>query len=130
MRSNRGQLLDGVRAQLPILLGVAPFGMIYGILAVEAGCRPAPLGMSLIVFAGRRSSSPRNYSQGAARLIIMLTTFMSTCAALSGLIAIRPPQRRGSRRFLLTTSVRRAINHYAPTPEARRVTTGSTSAPG
>ena len=43
----------GVRAELPLLLGVAPFGMIYGVLALSAGLAPAPAQMmSSIVFAG------------------------------------------------------------------------------
>jgi len=43
----------GVRAELPLLIGVAPFGMIYGVLALNAGLAPAPAQMmSSIVFAG------------------------------------------------------------------------------
>jgi len=43
----------GVRAELPILLGVAPFGMIYGVLALDAGIPPAAAqAMSAIIFAG------------------------------------------------------------------------------
>ncbi|MDX9991233.1 MAG: AzlC family ABC transporter permease [Anaerolineales bacterium] len=47
------QFFSGARAELPLLLGVAPFGMIYGILALEAGLSPlAAQAMSAIVFAG------------------------------------------------------------------------------
>ncbi|GAB4505811.1 MAG: AzlC family ABC transporter permease [Anaerolineales bacterium] len=43
----------GVRAEIPLLIGVAPFGMMYGVLALEAGLEPAPAQMmSSIVFAG------------------------------------------------------------------------------
>ena len=35
--SRRSEFWGGVRAQLPILLGVSPFGMIYGVLAMHAG---------------------------------------------------------------------------------------------
>lgn len=46
-------LLQGVRDTLPILVGVAPFGMIYGVLAVKAGLTVAAVqGMSLFLFAG------------------------------------------------------------------------------
>ena len=49
----RSEFLAGVRAELPILLGVAPFGMIYGALAVAAGLPTAAAqAMSSIVFAG------------------------------------------------------------------------------
>ncbi len=52
--STRGrQFLQGIRAILPILLGVFPFGMIYGVLARQSGMPvPAAQGMSSIVFAG------------------------------------------------------------------------------
>ena len=43
----------GVRAELPLLLGVVPFGMIYGVLALTAGLEPFRAQMmSSIVFAG------------------------------------------------------------------------------
>ena len=43
----------GFRAELPLLLGVMPFGMIYGVLALTAGINPAQAqAMSALVFAG------------------------------------------------------------------------------
>lgn len=43
----------GVRAEIPLLIGVFPFGMIYGALALNAGLSPSSAqGMSSIVFAG------------------------------------------------------------------------------
>ena len=43
----------GVRAELPLLIGVFPFGMIYGALALNAGLSTsAAQMMSSIVFAG------------------------------------------------------------------------------
>ena len=43
----------GVRALLPLLIGVAPFGVIYGIVALQAGLSPmAAQLMSSVVFAG------------------------------------------------------------------------------
>lgn len=47
------EFLRGVRAELPILIGVLPFGMIYGVLAIDAGIPSvAAQSMSAIVFAG------------------------------------------------------------------------------
>lgn len=44
---------SGIKAELPLLVGVVPFGMIYGVLALQAGFRPAEAqAMSAIVFAG------------------------------------------------------------------------------
>lgn len=43
----------GVRALLPLLVGVAPFGVIYGVVALQGGLSPlAAQLMSAVVFAG------------------------------------------------------------------------------
>jgi 4-azaleucine resistance transporter AzlC len=48
-----GELSAGVRAELPILLGVIPFGMVYGVLALKAGLSAEMAqAMSSVVFAG------------------------------------------------------------------------------
>jgi len=53
MKNKQNPFWAGVRAELPLLLGVAPFGMIYGVLALNAGISIAPAQMmSSIVFAG------------------------------------------------------------------------------
>ncbi len=53
MSGSRSEFLAGIRDGLPILLGVAPFGMIYGALAVGAGLpNAAAQAMSAIIFAG------------------------------------------------------------------------------
>jgi predicted branched-subunit amino acid permease len=45
--------LLGLRAVLPLLVGVAPFGVIYGVVALQSGIPTlAALAMSSIVFAG------------------------------------------------------------------------------
>jgi 4-azaleucine resistance transporter AzlC len=51
--SNFSTFLAGARGVLPLLPGVLPFGLIYGVAARGAGV-PAPLtqGMSAVVFAG------------------------------------------------------------------------------
>lgn len=51
--SRRAAFLLGVRALLPMLLGVAPFGVIYGVVALQSGIPPlAAMAMSSVVFAG------------------------------------------------------------------------------
>jgi predicted branched-subunit amino acid permease len=53
MPSRFTEFRAGVQAELPILIGVAPFGMIYGALALQAGIPPAAAqAMSAIVFGG------------------------------------------------------------------------------
>ena len=52
-QSRYSEFLAGLKAELPILLGVIPFGMIYGVLALKASVPSgAAQAMSAVVFAG------------------------------------------------------------------------------
>jgi predicted branched-subunit amino acid permease len=47
------EFFSGVKTVLPLMIGVLPFGMIYGILAIGAGLPPSTAqAMSAIIFAG------------------------------------------------------------------------------
>lgn len=74
----RAELWAGVRAELPIVLGVIPFGLIYGVIAVAAGLPPLlAAGMSSIVFAGSSQFiGAQMMGVGAPGLIVVLTTFV------------------------------------------------------
>lgn len=51
--SARNDALDGARAITPFLLGVVPFGLVYGVTAVDRGLPPTVVAaMSAVVFAG------------------------------------------------------------------------------
>lgn len=53
MVSRGSEFWAGVRGLAPLLVGVAPFGVIYGVLALASGITPlAAMAMSSIVFAG------------------------------------------------------------------------------
>lgn len=53
MNSASKEFFAGIRAELPIMLGVFPFGMIYGVLAVDAGLTPwEAMAMAIMVLAG------------------------------------------------------------------------------
>jgi 4-azaleucine resistance transporter AzlC len=53
MSESRRMFLEGVRAEIPLLIGVFPFGLIYGALALNAGLSvSAAQLMSAIIFAG------------------------------------------------------------------------------
>jgi len=53
MSESKKAFWDGVRAEIPLLIGVFPFGMIYGALALQAGLSTlASQFMSSILFAG------------------------------------------------------------------------------
>jgi 4-azaleucine resistance transporter AzlC len=74
----REEFLAGVRAQLPILLGVAPFGMIFGALALTAGIPPLQTqGFSLFIFAGSAQFIAAGLvGDGAPPLVIVITIFV------------------------------------------------------
>jgi 4-azaleucine resistance transporter AzlC len=65
----------GVRAEVPLLIGVFPFGMIYGALALNAGLsKSASQMMSSIVFAGSAQFIATQLVHDAAPgLVIVLT---------------------------------------------------------
>jgi 4-azaleucine resistance transporter AzlC len=77
-RSRANEFFYGVRSELPLLLGVFPFGLIYGVMALQAGLPPAMAqGMSSIVFAGASQLMiTQLVSGGAPMLIIILTAFV------------------------------------------------------
>ncbi len=66
---------DGVRAEIPLLIGVFPFGMIYGALALNAGLSvSASQMMSSIVFAGSSQFiATQLVREAAPGLVIVLT---------------------------------------------------------
>ncbi len=75
MGEARKNFWDGVRAELPLLIGVFPFGMIYGALAINAGLPVlASQFMSSIVFAGSAQFvTAQLVSDAAPALVIILT---------------------------------------------------------
>lgn len=74
-RSRRQELLAGFRGVAPILVGVMPFGLIYGVLAVGAGL-PTTMaqGMSIIVFAGSAQFITTQLLHDQAPLLVILFT--------------------------------------------------------
>jgi len=79
MTSPRTEFFAGVRAELPILLGVIPFGLIYGVLAITQAHLPADvaLAMSSIVFAGSSQFVGQQLmAVGTPGVVIVLTTFV------------------------------------------------------
>jgi 4-azaleucine resistance transporter AzlC len=72
------EFLTGCRDELPILLGVAPFGMIYGLLALDAGL-PALTAqlMSSVVFAGSAQFiSTQLIREGTPAVVLVVTVFV------------------------------------------------------
>jgi 4-azaleucine resistance transporter AzlC len=78
MSSPRAEFFSGVKAELPILLGVIPFGMIYGVLALSAGLPgDTALAMSSVVFAGSAQFvGAQLIGAGTPAIIVILTTLV------------------------------------------------------
>lgn len=82
MKSPFEEFLAGLKAELPITLGVIPFGMIFGILALSAGLPvSAAQSMSAIIFAGS--------SQFVAAQLFALSAHGLVIVATVGVINLR-----------------------------------------
>ncbi len=78
-QNNRLQeFIHGVRAEIPILFGVFPFGLIYGVFAVQAGLIPfSAQAMSSIIFAGSAQFAVAVLlSQNTPALVVILTAIV------------------------------------------------------
>lgn len=75
MSDKRKFFWAGVRAEIPLLIGVFPFGMIYGALAMDAGLSTAAAQMmSSMVFAGSAQFiTTQLVKESAPGFVIVLT---------------------------------------------------------
>jgi 4-azaleucine resistance transporter AzlC len=100
----------GVRQLLPMLAGVAPFGVIYGVVALQAGLSPlAAQLMSCILFAGSSQfllaqmaggGLPAMFSLGAIGLINLRHALYS--ASVAPVLAPLPRRWKLALAYLLT----------------------------
>jgi len=92
----RAEFLAGIRAELPILLGVTPFGMIYGALAMSAGLPPdAAMAMSSILFAGSAQFVVTQLvATGTPGLVIVLTAAVVNLRHMLYSASVAPYLRR------------------------------------
>lgn len=75
MASPKREFLAGVKAELPLLIGVIPFGMIYGVLALGSGITaPIAQAMSSVVFAGSAQFVSAQLIGAGAPAIVLLVT--------------------------------------------------------
>ena len=73
MKDNLNVFLKGVIDVSPLMIPVIPFGLIFGILAIDIGFSPlATMGMSLIIFGGASQIILLQlFSGGASSLVII-----------------------------------------------------------
>jgi branched chain amino acid efflux pump len=111
----------GVRAESPLLIGVFPFGLIYGALAIGAGISPAAAQMmSSIVFAGSSQFvAAQLIRESAPGLVIVLTIavvnlrHMLYSASIAPYIEHLPARWKTVLAYLLTDEAYAAtIIHY------------------
>lgn len=108
---------DGVRAEIPLLIGVFPFGMIYGALAINAGLpNSAAQLMSSMIFAGSAQFiTTQLVREATPGLIIVLTIavvnlrHMLYSASLAPYLASLSTRWKALLSYLLTDEA------YAPT---------------
>ncbi len=76
--SRRREFLSGVRDEAPILLGVAPFGVIFGALAMAAHLPVlAAQAMSSIIFAGSAQFiAAQLFANAAYGIVVVLVVFV------------------------------------------------------
>jgi 4-azaleucine resistance transporter AzlC len=121
-RPSRARLFwRGAQAILPLMLGVVPFGMIYGVLARQSGIvLPAAQSMSFIVFAGSSQFiAAQLLRQAVPALVIILTIFIVNLrhALYSASIApflshLSPLWKAGLAYFLTDEAYAVAVTHY------------------
>jgi 4-azaleucine resistance transporter AzlC len=99
----RAQFWAGVRDTFPLLVGAAPFGLIYGALAVTSGLSPAATAaMSAFVFAGSAQFiSVGLVAAGTPILIIVLTTFVVNARHILYSATLAPHLRKLPARWLV-----------------------------
>lgn len=108
--SGRPAFLLGLRAISPLLVGVVPFGVIYGVVALQSGIPPlAAMAMSSLVFAGSAqfllaqlvaAGAPLLLAAGAVGLVNLRHALYS--ASVAPLLARLPRRWKLLLAYLLT----------------------------
>jgi 4-azaleucine resistance transporter AzlC len=111
----------GVRAELPLLVAVFPFGLIYGTLALDAGLSvPAAQAMSAIVFAGSSQFVAAQLIRDSTPGLVILLTIavvnlrhMLYSASLAPYLKSLPHRWKSLLSYLLTDEAYAvAVVHY------------------
>jgi 4-azaleucine resistance transporter AzlC len=97
----RAECFTGIRAQLPILLGVVPFGLIFGAAALSSGIPPLETqALSLFVFAGSAQFiTALLVAENTPALIVVLTILVVNLRHALYSASISPYTQHLSRRW-------------------------------
>jgi len=117
----RAEFFSGIKAELPILVGVIPFGLIYGLVAIDAGLSPIQSqAMSSVVFAGSAQFiMAQLFAFDTPLLVIVVTGFLVNLrhalysASVSPYVKHLPNSWHYGLAYLLTDEAYAVtINHY------------------
>jgi len=107
--TNKRTFWKGIRDSLPFLAVVIPFGMLFGVVATEAGLLTyETLSFSLAVFAGAAQFTALQLMRDATPVLIVLISALAVnlrCAMYSAsLTPFSGPRRCGSARLPRSSS--------------------------
>ncbi|HET7145544.1 MAG TPA: AzlC family ABC transporter permease [Anaerolineales bacterium] len=116
MSEPRKMFLEGVRAEVPLLIGVFPFGMIYGALALNAGLSASAAQlMSSIVFAGSSQFvAAQLFHEAAPAFVIILTITVVNLRHMLYSASLAPYLQNLSLRWKVLLSYLLTDEAYAP----------------
>jgi 4-azaleucine resistance transporter AzlC len=116
MSESRRMFLEGVRAEVPLLIGVFPFGLIYGALALNAGLSTSAAQlMSSIVFAGSSQFVTAQLVHDAAPgFVIILTIAVVNLRHMLYSASLAPYLKDLSLRWKILLSYLLTDEAYAP----------------
>ncbi|NJN80657.1 MAG: AzlC family ABC transporter permease [Anaerolineales bacterium] len=116
MNESRKAFWDGVKAEVPLLIGVFPFGMIYGALALNAGLSAlASQMMSSMVFAGSAQFITAGLVREAAPgFVIVLTIAVVNLRHMLYSASLAPYLKHLSIRWKVLLSYLLTDEAYAP----------------
>ncbi|TDR80207.1 AzlC family ABC transporter permease [Paludibacterium purpuratum] len=125
--SARSALMQGARDTLPMMIGAAPFGTIFGTFAIAMGLSPTvTLAMSALVFAGSSQFIAISLlGTGAALPVIWFTTLVVNLRHMLYSATLLPYARhwslawRGSLAFWLTDETFAVVEHRLRTHGAQ-----------
>lgn len=117
MKEQMQNFWAGVRAEIPLLIGVFPFGLIYGALALNAGLsKLASQMMSSIVFAGSAQFiTTQLVREAAPGLVIVLTIAVVNLRHMLYSASLAPYLASLSTRWKILLSYLLTDEAYAPT---------------
>lgn len=130
MATRYSDFVDGARATLPLLLGMVPFGMIFGVAAAGIGlAEEMAVFMSLVIFAGASQLAViQLVGADATASVIVLTAlvinlrFLMYSASLAPHWSHVPVRTKGPLAYLLTDHAYAvSINRYAKDEPVREM---------